>query len=303
MALGELEKDKGAFALFQAGEAARRIGAYSRAERFFRSSSEQARSAGDFATVAWAFWGLATLRRLGGQFDAALEFYRLAAECAVDTANADCFAWARAGEAEIIRHRRKHRDALKHHEELLQVFQKNGDAVGELWALQGVGQILLVNAARGADDFFLRAEDAAREIGDLRAVGFSRRALAISARRKGDVERAKVLLTEAEHLFESLEYQVGLGFTLREQAHCEIIAGDLNQAGHLIRKALTRFGGFTLGRAWALATSAQIEKESGVPNQATLIESAKIFRALGVEFDAAEPQVKRPRGFSRGGRR
>jgi tetratricopeptide (TPR) repeat protein len=301
--LRDFERMHGALALFQAGEAARRIGDHVRSAEFFQRSLQRARQQGDKSAMSRGFWGLATLKRLTGQIDTAIETYLLAAKCAVEAENATYLAWARAGHAEIIRHRGKHNVALAHHVELLGSFRRNSDGVGELWALQGIGQIHLVNhLTKEADEFFRRAEDLAREIGDLRAIGFSRRALAISARRRGDLSLAKSFLAEAGTIFDGLEYAVGIGFSLQELAHCEIIAGNFDEAGRLVQEALTRFGDrFPLGRAWTLTTQAQIEKETGTPNHHTLARSAKIFTALGVDVNLTRPQVRYSRRLFQGG--
>ena len=248
--------------------------------------------------MAWGLWGLATLRRVSGKLDAAIAAYRRSIDCAIEGENLDCLAWSRAGQAEIIRHRREHAAAARHHEQLLELFRGNSDAVGELWALQGIGQIHLVNDSTKAEEFFHRAEDLALEIGDLRAIGFSRRALGMSARRRGDLPLAKSFLVEARQIFESLDYTVGIGFAFRELAHCEIVAGDLDEAEQHVREALARFGDdFPLGRAWALATLAQVEKESGASSQLTLAGSARLFATLGVDIDLSLPQVLHARSL------
>lgn len=296
--LQELDAQPTAIGLFEAGEAARRIGDHVLAESLFRRCLNAAHGAGDKSTMAWGLWGLATLRRLAGEFDDAVVAYELSADCATEAENVDCLNWARAGQAEIIRHRREHASALEHHEHLLQSFRQAGDDVGELWALQGIGQIHLVNAATDADDFFRKSEDLAREIGDLRAIGFSRRALGMSARLRGDIPGARALLDEAGQIFQTLEYQVGIGFVARELAHCAIIAGDTGEAERLIRGAIERFGnGFPLGRAWALATLAQVQKEARTLNESTLLHSARLFKTLGVRVDVSEPQACHVRRF------
>lgn len=248
--------------------------------------------------MAWGFWGLATLERLSGNFDAAVTIYRRSASCAVEAGNADCLNWARAGQAEIVRHRRKHSAAITQHEALAESFLRAGDAVGQLWAIQGVGQVHLVNGSSAADDFFLQADDLAQKIGDLRALGFSRRALGMSARLRGNIPRATELLNEAGQIFRTLEYQVGMGFVSRELAHCELVAGHLSEAERLVREALERFGRmFPLGRAWALATFAQIQKQTNTANETTLLSSAQIFQSLGVDIDPSEDQATYMRRF------
>ena len=293
MALRNLDEEHSASRLFQAGESARRIGNHSLASKLFRRCLDIGRAEVDKPTIAWALWGLATLKRLSGEFDAAIDAYRRSADCAVEGENTDCLAWARAGHAEIIRHRRNHSAALSCHDRLLEVFCQNSDVVGQLWALQGIGQIHLVNDSAAADQYFRKAEDLALEIGDLRAIGFSRRALGMNARCKGDLPRAKRLLAEAGALFESLEYTVGMGFVSRELSHCEIVLGNLDQAEQLAREALKAFGnGFPLGRAWALATLADIQNQTGRPSHMTLVRSGQIFSALGVDVDLRTPQAR-----------
>jgi tetratricopeptide (TPR) repeat protein len=298
--LQEFDGQHSPFALFQAGEAARRMGDHTKAERCFQRSLNQARCEGDKTSMARGFWGLATLKRLSGRIDAAVETYLSAAACAVEAGSAECLAWARAGHAEIIRHRGQHKDAITHHVELLDSFRDNGDFVGELWALQGIGQIHLVNhSTKAAEQFFRRAEDCAHRLGDLRALAFSQRALAISARRRGDLALARSFLAESGAIFEHLEYAVGIGFSLQELAHCEIVEGNFEEARKLVGEALTRFGDrFPLGRAWTLTTQAQIEKETGGPSQRTLAQSARIFAALGVvDVNLSRPQVRYSRRY------
>lgn len=299
LVLREFEGQRGSYALFQAGEAARRIGDRVKAEHCFKSSLAQARNERDKSSIAKAFWGLATLRRSAGRTSAAIETYLMAAAWAAEAGSVECLNWARAGHAEIIRHQGQHNAAVERHTQLLDCFRRNGDTVGELWALQGIGQIHLVNhSTKTADEFFQRAEDRAFAIGDRRVIAFSRRALAISARRRGDLSAARSLLAESLAIFQNIGYAVGVGFALQELAHCQIVEGEFHEARRLVSDALHLFGdGFPLGRAWTLTTQAQIEKETGGPSQLTLARSARIFSALGVTANLDRPQVRYSRRY------
>jgi hypothetical protein len=183
---------------------------------------------------------------------------------------------------------------MNHHVALLESFRNLHDSIGELWALQGIGQLYLVNQENGrADSYFRHAQELACKSGDLRALGFSERALATSARRRGDMFRARLHLREAQAIFERLEYVVGIGFTIQEMAHCEMVEGNLEEARRLAQAALIKFGyRYPLGRAWTLATLAQIESQTGCRSDSTLAESHQIFRKLGVEVDLSRPQVR-----------
>ncbi|MER5717977.1 tetratricopeptide repeat protein [Streptomyces sp. NPDC002132] len=236
-------------------EAHRRLGQVREADRAWKASYRAARDADDTAAMAWALWSGGTLARQRGSFSLARRLLALAAELGQHAGDVVVRGYSLAGLAETGRIQGDYEAVGRLHEQLLAEARRRGEARHTVWALEGIAQM---HRNAGAYDtayaLFEEAAEIAGRADDRRGHAWALRGLAdIVSARDGDVERALVLLSEAETTCRTMNLSSALAYNHKMRGNVLYRAGRYAEARELYELALDEFGAMSEPRGEALA--------------------------------------------------
>ncbi|MDX2602459.1 tetratricopeptide repeat protein [Streptomyces caniscabiei] len=236
-------------------EAHRRLGQIGEADRAWKASYRAARAAGDTGAMAWALWSGGTLARQRGSFALARRLLGLAAELGERGGDIVVRGYSLAGLAETGRIQGDYEAVAQLHEQLLAEARRRGEARHTVWALEGIAQI---HRQRGSYDsayaMFEEAALIAAGADDRRGHAWALRGLAdIVSARDGDVERALVLLSEAEVMCREMRLSSALAYNHKMRGNVLYRAGRHAEARDTYEGALAEFREMSEPRGEALS--------------------------------------------------
>ncbi|MGW3565303.1 tetratricopeptide repeat protein [Streptomyces sp. NPDC000941] len=236
-------------------EAHRRLGHVEEADRAWKASYRAARAAGDVGAMAWAVWSGGTLARQRGSLALARRLLALAAELGKRGDDVVARGYSLAGLAETGRIQGDYEAVHALHEQLLAEARKRGEARHTVWALEGIAQI---HRNTGSYDtafaMFEEAAAIAAQADDQRGRAWALRGMAdIVSLRDKNVDRALVLLSEAEVVCRRMKLTSALAYNLKMRGNVLFRAGRYAPARECYETALAEFRAMSEPRGTALS--------------------------------------------------